>query len=1201
MNQALLSGIASKAYDKLLRAAESKQPIAVTGLPDTMAAYIASKLCADTGKKVLLISGNDLKAAHDAEDGQQLLETGVACLPGGEIDLTRGASSHESAWRRLEALARAQEGNIRLLCTSMDAALQRMGSVDRFREETIRLAPGDRIDLNDLIRRLTAMGYERVSMVEGKGQCALRGGIIDVYPPACSQSLRIEFFDDEVDSIREFDCISQRSLDSVEKCTLTPATEVLLPTVDAEKAARRMRDAIERQGGDLTPASSTLFSDLPPLPEDDADAPDFFDKNITPKIREKQQTAARKAELERRRAQLMADADMLAEGLPFKRIRAWLTVLTDDTYTVLDWFEPDIVVLSDPNLLRKRAEERRAGFAEDLEGAMSRDEAVKEQETLLMDWDTLLRHVQGYATVAVTEFLEGMAGVAVKDAADLGVQRVAGYSSQIRPLAEDCDGWLREGYRVAVLCGGVARGQRLAAALEEHDVAASFAEKIDKLPEKCVQVLPGTLTHGFIWEEARLIVVSDTDVYGTGYRKAKKRQAAGEKIAAFTDLKPGDFVVHEEHGVGIYLGTAQMKNGGTRRDYLQIQYQGSDKLYVPIEALSRVQRYIGNPANPPKLNKLGGGDWQKQKAKVKEDLKKMAFDLVKLYARRSQETGFAFSADTPWQREFEDMFPYELTPDQEQSVKEITADMESPRNMDRLLCGDVGYGKTEVALRAAMKCILDGKQAAILVPTTVLAQQHYATAAARFRAFPVTVEVLSRFRSPRQVKDILERTRDGRVDLLIGTHKLLSKNVQFKDLGLLIIDEEQRFGVTHKERLRQVAQQVDTLTLSATPIPRTLNMALSGIRDMSTIEQPPQDRQPVQTYVLEHDWGILAEAIRRELSRGGQVYYLHNRVDNIDATAARLRELLDDDAVVETAHGKMAEGELSRVMARMSEGEIDVLVCTTIIETGIDIPNVNTLIIEDADNMGLSQLHQIRGRIGRSARRAYAYLTYRAGKVLTEVAAKRLTAIREYVEFGSGFKIAMRDLEIRGAGNVLGPEQSGFLLSVGYDMYLKLLEEAVLQEQGQPVPPKTECAADLSVAASVPDRYVPSPEQRMDLYRRIAAIRSEAEADDLVDELIDRYGEPPRTVNNLISVALLRAAAAEAGITDIAQKQGQLVFTLARFSLEQFSALCAMDRYQNRLLLTPGEVPRFTFRLKKGEDALRAARQVVDDFAGAEG
>ena len=1200
MNQALLSGIASKAYDKLLKATESKQPIAVTGLPDTMAAYIASKLCADTGKKVLLISGNDLKAAHDAEDGQQLLESGVACLPGGEIDLTRGASSHESAWRRLEALARAQEGDIRLLCTSMDAALQRMGSADRFREETICLAPGDRIDLNDLIRRLTAMGYERVSMVEGKGQCALRGGIIDVYPPACSQSLRIEFFDDEVDSIREFDCISQRSLDSVEKCTLTPATEVLLPPADAEKAARRMRDAIEQQGGDLTPASSTLFSDLPPLPEDDADAPDFFDKNITPKIREKQQTAARKAELERRRAQLMADADMLAEGLPFKRIRAWLTVLTDDTYTVLDWFEPEIVVLSDPNLLRKRAEERRAGFAEDLEGAMSRDEAVKEQETLLMDWDELLRHVQGYATVAVTEFLEGMAGVAVKDAADLGVQRVAGYSSQIRPLAEDCDGWLREGYRVAVLCGGVARGQRLAAALEEHDVAASFAEKIDKLPEECVQVLPGTLTHGFIWEEARLIVVSDTDVYGTGYRKAKKRQAAGEKIAAFTDLKPGDFVVHEEHGVGIYLGTAQMKNGGTRRDYLQIQYQGSDKLYVPIEALSRVQRYIGNPANPPKLNKLGGGDWQKQKAKVKEGLKKMAFDLVKLYARRSQETGFAFSADTPWQREFEDMFPYELTPDQEQSVKEITADMESPRNMDRLLCGDVGYGKTEVALRAVMKCVLDGRQAAILVPTTVLAQQHYQTAVQRFYGFPVEIRMLSRFCSQGQIRQTLADMRSGKCDLVIGTHKLLQKNIEFKNLGLLIVDEEQRFGVAHKEHIKEMSRAVDVLTLSATPIPRTLNMALSGIRDMSTIEEPPQDRIPVQTFVMEHDWNVLCDAMRRELQRGGQVYYLHNRIENIERTALRISKMLDG-AVVDVAHGQMNEEQLSTVMERMVTGETQILVCTTIIETGIDIPNVNTLIIEDADRMGLAQLHQLRGRVGRSNRRASAYLTFRRGRELSEIAEKRLSAIREFAEFNSGFRIAMRDLEIRGAGSLLGAEQSGHMIDVGYDMYLKLLEEAVLEERGEKPEQRAECAADLAVSANIPESYVPSQEQRMDLYRRIALVRTEAEADDLMDEVIDRFGDPPPSVYTLVQVALLRADAGKVGVTDISQKNGCLKFLLAQFDMQKVSALYARPEFKGRLKVDAGAKPGVILRLKTRTHVIEQARAFVSAWADAQG
>ena len=1195
MNQALLSGIASKAYDKLLKAAESKQPIAVTGLPDTMAAYIASKLCADTGKKVLLISGNDLKAAHDAEDGQQLLESGVACLPGGEIDLTRGASSHESAWRRLEALARAQEGDIRLLCTSMDAALQRMGSADRFREETIRLAPGDRIDLNDLIRRLTAMGYERVSMVEGKGQCALRGGIIDVYPPACSQSLRIEFFDDEVDSIREFDCISQRSLDSVEKCTLTPATEVLLPTAEAEKAARRMRDAIERQGGDLTPASSTLFSDLPPLPEDDADAPDFFDKNITPKIREKQQTAARKAELERRRTQLMADADMLAEGLPFKRIRAWLTVLTDDTYTVMDWFEPEIVVLSDPNLLRKRAEERRAGFAEDLEGAMSRDEAVKEQETLLMDWDELLRHVQGYATVAVTEFLEGMAGVAVKDAADLGVQRVAGYSSQIRPLAEDCDGWLREGYRVAVLCGGVARGQRLAAALEEHDVAAAFAEKIDKLPEECVQVLPGTLTHGFIWEEARLIVVSDTDVYGTGYRKAKKRQAAGEKIAAFTDLKPGDFVVHEEHGVGIYLGTAQMKNGGTRRDYLQIQYQGSDKLYVPIEALSRVQRYIGNPANPPKLNKLGGGDWQKQKAKVKEGLKKMAFDLVKLYARRSQETGFAFSADTPWQREFEDMFPYELTPDQEQSVKEITADMESPRNMDRLLCGDVGVGKTEVALRAAFKCVMGGKQCAILAPTTLLAWQHYNTILSRMEAFPVKVEMLSRFRTAKQQKETLRGLQSGSVDIVVGTHRLLSKDVKFHDLGLVIIDEEQRFGVKHKEKLKENFIGVDMLTLSATPIPRTLNMAMSGIRDLSTIEQPPIERQPVETFVLEYNDVILAEAMKKELARGGQVYYLHNRVDNIEACAAHVSQMVPG-ARVGIAHGKMTEEELNPVWQHLLNGEIDILVCTTLIETGIDVRNCNTLIIEDADRMGLAQLYQIRGRVGRSGRKAYAYFTFRRDKTLSDIAQKRLSAIREFTAFGSGFRIAMRDLQIRGAGSLLGHSQHGHMEAVGYDLYVKMLGQAIARAKGEPAQrDKSECLVDLRVDAYIPEKYIADGPGRIEAYKRIAAIQTPEDAADVLDELIDRYGDPPPSVSDLVNVSLVRVQATAVGVYEVTQKKDTIVLNLEHLDVPMIRGL--LVAFNGRVTAGAGSKPYLSVTLHPDEKPLELLQSILKAMA----
>ena len=656
-------------------------------------------------------------------------------------------------------------------------------------------------------------------------------------------------------------------------------------------------------------------------------------------------------------------------------------------------------------------------------------------------------------------------------------------------------------------------------------------------------------------------------------------------------------VGHTHLGIGRFAGIQRMPVDGVEKDYIKIDYAGGDCLYVPVTQLDMVSKYIGGGEDQERtrLNKLGGTEWAKQKTKARKAAKDLAAGLTKLYAERQCRPGFAFSPDSPWQTEFEEAFPYAETGDQLQAIADIKKDMEKPRPMDRLLCGDVCYGKTEVALRAAMKCILDGKQAAILVPTTVLAQQHYATAIARFRAFPVTVEVLSRFRTPAQVKDVLERVKTGRVDLLIGTHKLLAKSVEFKDLGLLIIDEEQRFGVTHKEKLRQRTEQVDTLTLSATPIPRTLNMALSGIRDMSTIEQPPQERQPVQTYVLEHDWGIVTEAIRRELDRGGQVYYLHNRVENIDSTASRLRELLGDGVTVETAHGKMAEGELSRVMSRMAEGDIDVLVCTTIIETGIDIPNVNTLIIEDADRLGLSQLHQIRGRIGRSARRAYAYLTYRTGKVLTEVAAKRLTAIREYVEFGSGFKIAMRDLEIRGAGNLLGPEQSGYMMSVGYDMYLKLLNDAVLEQQGRGAEVRAECSADLTVPAYIPEGYVPAAEQRMDLYRRIAALRTPADEADLTDELLDRYGDVPKPVTALLHVAMLRAAAMETGITDITQKGRQLLFSFdTRIDPAALLAVCTMAGYRNRLQLSAGTEPRLTLFLQPNEDALDAAGGLVE-------
>ena len=618
------------------------------------------------------------------------------------------------------------------------------------------------------------------------------------------------------------------------------------------------------------------------------------------------------------------------------------------------------------------------------------------------------------------------------------------------------------------------------------------------------------------------------------------------------------------------------------KDYIKIAYAGTDSLYVPATQLDLVAKYIGGGEEKTvKLSKMGGADWSRVKTRAKAAAKEMARELVALYAERQRLKGHAFAPDSVWQTEFEEAFAYQETDDQLRCTEEIKSDMQTPVPMDRLLCGDVGYGKTEVALRAVMKCILDGYQVAILVPTTVLAQQHYVTVMRRFAGYPVNIEVLSRFRTPAQMKKAVREIESGAVDLVIGTHRLLQKDINFNKLGLLIVDEEQRFGVSHKERLKEMSRRVDVLTLSATPIPRTLNMALSGIRDMSTIEEPPRDRQPVQTYVMEYDENLLMDALRREVSRGGQAYFLHNRVENIDRVAARISEALEGISVA-VAHGKMDEESLSDVMERMASGEVQVLVCTTIIETGIDIPNVNTLIIEDADKLGLAQLHQIRGRVGRSPRRAFAYLTFRRGKILTEVAEKRLSAIREFAEFNSGFKIAMRDLEIRGAGNLLGAEQSGHMLSVGYDMYLKLLEEAVLEERGEKAEKRVDCSVDITVSANIPEKYIPSGEQRIDIYRRVARIRTEEASDEMISELIDRYGDPPSEVIALVSIALLRGEAAQAGISEISQKAGWLRLKLTEFEMERVSALYNLSEYKGRVKIEAGTDPVIALRLRSG-------------------
>ncbi len=893
----------------------------------------------------------------------------------------------------------------------------------------------------------------------------------------------------------------------------------------------------------------------------------------------------------------------VAPDEPFAADR-YLPKICPKMATAADYLPPEAcVLLCESSRVAERAKSWQWQMDEDVTTLLERGELDGDCGELSRTFAQLVDVLTQWPLVYLDSFSRSAYPAPPRAILSAAVKQLPSFSTGLDAAVQDLADYQKNGFGCVVLTASDQRALHLQAALREQKVRSAVTFKLEKMPGPGQIILTtGGLSAGMEWPELKLVLLTEGSAAPGKKARPRRDTSNRQRLKSYADLSPGDLVVHEHHGVGRYVGMTKMEVDGVQKDYVQIAYAGSDVLYVPATQLDLVSKYIGggeDAQETKKLSRLGGTEWEKAKTKAKRAVKDLAKGLVQLYAQRQRQPGYAFAPDSPWQREFEEQFEYAETEDQLRCIEEIKGDMERPIPMDRLLCGDVGYGKTEVAFRAIMKCVLDNKQAAILVPTTVLARQHYLNALHRFAQYPVNVDVVSRFRTAAQMKETLRRVEEGQVDLLIGTHRLFNKDVKFKDLGLLVVDEEQRFGVAHKEKLKENFRQVDVLTLSATPIPRTLNMAMSGIRDMSTLEEPPAGRRPVQTYVLEHDWGILGDAMRRELERGGQVYYLHNQIETIDRTAARLQTMLGEGAAVGVAHGRMSQEAIDSVMSRMTDGEINVLVCTTIIETGIDLPNANTLIIENADRMGLSQLHQLRGRVGRSSRRAFAYLTYRRGKVLTEVSAKRLAAIREFAEFGSGFKIAMRDLEIRGAGNVLGAEQSGFMLSVGYDMYLKLLEEAVLTEQGKELPAQSECAADFAVSANIPDRYVPAPEQRMDLYRRIARIRSEEEADELVDELIDRYGEPPRAVNNLISVALLRERAARCGVAEISQKNGSLLFAAPKFDLRRVGALCGLEQYKNRLLFSAGEKPYLALRLRKGDDTLRCAEKLISDFEAA--
>ena len=1149
MYEALLK--ATPEYQKIAASFAKPGPAALFGLPPAGRALLYAALQKDLGRVLCIVTPGEAEATHFADD-LKALGLSAAVFPPRDFMLrpVEGAG-REYEYRRLSVLGSLAGGRLNAVCVPAEALLQYTVPRDEFLKNTLTLKPGMVYNREGLVARLFAAGYVRRSQVDGPGQFSVRGDIVDIYAPDMRQPARVEYWDDEIDSISSFDLLTQRRDSALEKIYLSPAREVLFG--DTAETAEALRAAIKKARG-------------------------------------RHRTALEKA--------TEADLAQLDSGLMPEAMDKYYGLRYPSPATLLDHLDTPLFILDEVGGIRDAQKATEFRRSEELTGLLEEGVLCPGLDVLYQTMDDLAAAAQKQSTLLCENFLRGMNEFKLKDLINAEAFAAPNWNGDLVSLREDLDPLIAQGYAVTLFSGTPKGAAALTRDLADKGYSVSMSR--DVRPTKgIVQVLPGHLTAGCTFPFAHAAVLSSRrhGLEEETSAETKKRKKNKNALSSLSDIKPGDYVVHQSHGIGMYAGIQRLEVQGATKDYLKVQYSGSDVLYVPVTQLDLLSRYTApGDEEKVKLAKLGGAEWQRTRAKVKKATEEMAQELIELYARRRQATGYAFPPDGDWQRDFETRFDYDETDDQLNATAEIKQDMEKGWPMDRLLCGDVGFGKTEVALRAAMKAVLDGKQVAILVPTTVLAQQHYTTALNRFRGFPVNIGALSRFSTPQQQRKVLSDLRTGTLDLVVGTHKLLQKDVEFHDLGLLIVDEEQRFGVTHKEKLKELARGVDVLTLSATPIPRTLNMALSGLRDMSTIEEPPHDRYPVQTFVLEYAEPVLIDAMRREIERGGQVYYLHNRVESIEQCAARIKRALPD-AEIAVAHGKMSEEELSDVMQRMDEGEVQILVCTTIIETGIDIPNVNTLIIEDADKLGLAQLHQIRGRVGRSSRHAYAYLTFRRGKVLTEIAEKRLNAIRDYAEFGSGFKIAMRDLEIRGAGNLLGAAQSGHMISVGYDLYLKLLEEAVLEERGEPSPEESACTADLDVTANIDKAYVTSGEQRMDLYRRMAGIRSQSDADELLDEIVDRYGDPPRGVMNLIDIALLRARASAAGIRDIAQKGRTLRFRLAQFDFAVVSRVAG--QYQKRMFVEPkSDEPAITLQLTAKEDPLQAAERFVKTYQG---
>lgn len=1133
------------------------QPVMISGCIDTQKIHLVHAAVNDYRFR-LIITGDEAKAREMQEDSRFFDKSSIYYPAKDFIFYSADVHGNQLAGERLRCIQKiiaAQDNKTNItVITTIDGCVDMLMPLQRYRDNIIHFKNSDIIDTEKLISKLVGIGYTRVPMIDGQGQFAVRGGIIDIFSYTDETPVRIELWDDEIDSIRFFDVESQRSVEKIQTYDVFPATEWILSEDEIDAGFEKVKDEVEKQ-------LVTLGNDKKKKTQQEMDACN-------------------------RLRHAYADFERTRDYSKF------ILSFTDEIEGFTDYFPKDetVFVLDEPDRIMERIELISYEYEESMKNRLEGGYVVASQTKLMRPIAEVYKNMQSSRLMLLSSLDYKPKMLKPADYLRIDARSISSYNNSFEYLADDINKYKRTGYRVVLVCNSRTRAARIVADLEELGTQSYFSEDYDKeIMPGTVMVTYGNIHRGFEYPLIGFVIITENDIFTSRTRKKQKKKYEGRSIAGFNELNVGDYVVHEMHGLGVYKGIEKITVEGVEKDYIKIEYAGNSNLYVLATQLDRLQKYAASDTEKkPKLNKLGSVEWNKTKAKVHGAVEEIAKDLVELYSIRQNQKGYAFGPDTVWQKEFEEMFPYEETDDQLNAIADTKADMESTRIMDRLICGDVGYGKTEVAIRAAFKAVQEGKQVAYLVPTTILAQQHFNTFEQRMKNFPLKVAQLSSFRTNKEIKETLADLKKGFVDVVIGTHRLLSKDVEFKDLGLLIIDEEQRFGVAHKEKIKKLKNNIDVLTLSATPIPRTLHMSLVGIRDMSVLEEPPVDRVPIQTFVTEHNDEMIREAINRELARGGQVYYVYNRVRSIDEAAAHIQELVPQ-ANVAFAHGQMEKRELEKIMVDFINGDIDVLISTTIIETGMDISNVNTMIIEDADKFGLSQLYQLRGRVGRSNRTAYAFLLYRRDRMLTEVAEKRLSAIREFSDFGSGFKIAMKDLEIRGAGNVLGKSQHGHMAAVGYDLYCKMLNEAVNDLKGIKNEYSFETNVDLSVDAYIPSTYIKSEYQKLDIYKRIAAIESEEELSDMKDELVDRYGSLSTPAVNLLNIALIKSMAHKIGIMEMkgtiedgpsgCYKTVMKVYPKAEINTEAIPDF--IDSFGGAMKLVSGSQPQFIWRVTK--------------------